>query len=85
MNQQQSNRLNYKQSNRRFVVKANAKEIAFDQSSRAALQAGIDKLTDAVGLTLGPRGKLAFSTFFDFMSCLFLSLFCFSLFDFYWY
>jgi len=37
-------------------VRAAAKEIAFDQGSRAALQAGIDKLADAVGLTLGPRG-----------------------------
>ncbi|KAJ0557871.1 putative chaperonin Cpn60/TCP-1 family, groEL-like apical domain superfamily [Helianthus annuus] len=44
------------QSNRRFAVRAAAKEIAFDQSSRAAMQAGIDKLADAVGLTLGPRG-----------------------------
>lgn len=43
--------------NNRFVVKACAKEIAFDQKSRSALQAGIDKLADAVGLTLGPRGK----------------------------
>ncbi|KAF5937699.1 hypothetical protein HYC85_025205 [Camellia sinensis] len=44
-------------SSRRFVVRAAAKEIAFDQSSRSALQAGIDKLADAVGLTLGPRGR----------------------------
>ncbi|GKV01257.1 hypothetical protein SLEP1_g13822 [Rubroshorea leprosula] len=56
-NQQQSQRLNYRQSNRRFAVRANAKEIAFDQSSRAAMQAGIDKLADAVALTLGPRGR----------------------------
>lgn len=55
--QHQSNRLNYRQASRRFVVRANAKEIAFDQKSRAALQAGIDKLADAVGLTLGPRGR----------------------------
>ncbi|XP_009799931.1 ruBisCO large subunit-binding protein subunit alpha [Nicotiana sylvestris] len=41
----------------RFVVKACAKEIAFDQKSRSALQAGIDKLADVVGLTLGPRGR----------------------------
>ncbi|KAH7428150.1 hypothetical protein KP509_10G077900 [Ceratopteris richardii] len=41
----------------RLIVKAEAKEIAFDQSSRAALQAGIDKLADAVGVTLGPRGR----------------------------
>ncbi|KAJ4876245.1 GroEL-like equatorial domain protein [Raphanus sativus] len=32
-------------------------EIAYDQSFRAALQAGIDKLAAAVGLTLGPRGR----------------------------
>ncbi|KAH7542671.1 ruBisCO large subunit-binding protein subunit alpha [Ziziphus jujuba] len=57
VNQQKSNRLNYKQSSGRFVVRANAKDIAFDQNSRAALQSGIDKLADAVGLTLGPRGR----------------------------
>nr|XP_043631588.1 ruBisCO large subunit-binding protein subunit alpha [Erigeron canadensis] len=46
------------QSNRRgLAVRASAKEIAFDQSSRSAMQAGIDKLADAVGLTLGPRGR----------------------------
>ncbi|KAI4334362.1 hypothetical protein L6164_019063 [Bauhinia variegata] len=50
-------RINYRQSSNRFVVKASAKEIAFDQNSRRALQAGIDKLADAVGLTLGPRGR----------------------------
>ncbi|KAF9610499.1 hypothetical protein IFM89_022742 [Coptis chinensis] len=41
----------------RFVVRANAKEIAFGQASRTALQAGIDKLVDAVGVTLGLRGR----------------------------
>ncbi|KAL3653003.1 hypothetical protein CASFOL_002684 [Castilleja foliolosa] len=46
-----------KQAKNRFVVRANAKEIAFDQKSRSAMQAGIDKLADAVGLTLGPRGR----------------------------
>ena len=46
-----------KQSRNRFVVKANAKEIAFDQKSRSAMQSGIDKLANAVGLTLGPRGN----------------------------
>nr|KYP68564.1 hypothetical protein KK1_022195 [Cajanus cajan] len=50
-------RVNYRQQNHRFAVKASAKEIAFDQNSRAAMQAGIDKLADAVGLTLGPRGR----------------------------
>ncbi|GJN36904.1 hypothetical protein PR202_gb25842 [Eleusine coracana subsp. coracana] len=42
---------------RRFVVRAEAKEIAFDQKSRAALQAGVEKLANAVGVTLGPRGR----------------------------
>ena len=56
--QQKGLRVSYKKANRRFSVRANVKEIAFDQSSRAALQAGIDKLADAVGLTLGPRGIL---------------------------
>ena len=46
-----------RKSNRRFVVRAAAKDIEFDQRSRAAMQAGIDKLADAVGLTLGPRGR----------------------------
>lgn len=41
----------------RLVVRAAAKDISFDQASRFALQAGIDKLTDAVGVTLGPRGR----------------------------
>ncbi|CAO2812989.1 unnamed protein product [Amaranthus hypochondriacus] len=54
---QQARKVSYKPSSRRFVVRASAKEIAFDQNSRAALQAGIDKLADAVGLTLGPRGR----------------------------
>lgn len=60
-NQQQSNRLNFRQPSNRFVVRAAAKEIAFDQNSRAALQSGIDKLADAVGLTLGPRGNFLFT------------------------
>ncbi|KAI9194312.1 hypothetical protein LWI28_004968 [Acer negundo] len=50
-NQQQ--RVNY----RRVAVRASAKDIAFDQKSRSAMQSGIDKLTDAVALTLGPRGR----------------------------
>ena len=57
-NQQKGQRVSYRKANRRFSVRANVKEISFDQSSRAALQAGIDKLADAVGLTLGPRGIL---------------------------
>ncbi|KZV39915.1 ruBisCO large subunit-binding protein subunit alpha [Dorcoceras hygrometricum] len=54
---QQGQKFGNKQAKNRFVVRANAKEIAFDQKSRAAMQAGIDKLADAVGLTLGPRGR----------------------------
>ncbi|XP_038901720.1 ruBisCO large subunit-binding protein subunit alpha [Benincasa hispida] len=57
VNQTQRNRVNYRQAGNRFVVRATAKEIAFDQSSRTALQSGIDKLANAVGLTLGPRGR----------------------------
>ncbi|KAL9253218.1 RuBisCO large subunit-binding protein subunit alpha, chloroplastic-like protein [Drosera capensis] len=54
---QHTQMVNYKPKGGRFVVSAAAKNIAFDQKSRAALQAGIDKLADAVGLTLGPRGR----------------------------
>jgi hypothetical protein len=39
-----------------LLVRASAKEIAFDQGSRASLQAGVEKLAAAVGVTLGPRG-----------------------------
>ncbi|MCO5610451.1 hypothetical protein L7F22_064689 [Adiantum nelumboides] len=39
----------------RLLVRAHAKEIVVDQSLRFALQAGIDKLADTVGVTLGPR------------------------------
>ncbi|XP_042067062.1 ruBisCO large subunit-binding protein subunit alpha, chloroplastic-like [Salvia splendens] len=55
--QKQKQKQKQKQSKNRFVVRANAKDIAFDQKSRSAMQAGIDKLADAVGLTLGPRGR----------------------------
>ncbi|KAI8573617.1 hypothetical protein RHMOL_Rhmol01G0290900 [Rhododendron molle] len=60
VNQLLGQRVNYnnrRSSSSRLVVRAAAKDIAFDQASRAALQAGIDKLADAVGLTLGPRGR----------------------------
>jgi chaperonin GroL len=53
----QHGRVNYRQNINRFTVKAAAKDILFDNQSRAAMQAGIDKLADAVGLTLGPRGR----------------------------
>jgi hypothetical protein len=39
------------------VVKASdAKEIVFDGESRRRLQIGINKVADAVAVTLGPRG-----------------------------
>ncbi|XBI74408.1 hypothetical protein VPH35_067959 [Triticum aestivum] len=41
----------------RSAVRASAKDIAFDQASRSALQAGVEKLAAAVGVTLGPRGR----------------------------
>ncbi|MET9328153.1 chaperonin GroEL [Tsukamurella sp. NPDC003166] len=34
-----------------------AKQIAFDESARRSLEAGIDELADAVKVTLGPRGR----------------------------
>ncbi|WCJ28764.1 TCP-1/cpn60 chaperonin family protein [Euphorbia peplus] len=40
----------------RLVVRAGAKRIAYGKECRGALLAGIDKLADAVSLTLGPRG-----------------------------
>ena len=34
-----------------------AKKIDFDTSARASLKAGVDKLADAVKVTLGPKGR----------------------------
>ncbi|XP_031504962.1 ruBisCO large subunit-binding protein subunit alpha-like isoform X1 [Nymphaea colorata] len=42
---------------RKFLVKAGPKRIAFEQECRRGLVAGIDKLADAVAVTLGPRGR----------------------------
>ncbi|CAI5483681.1 unnamed protein product [Closterium sp. Yama58-4] len=42
---------------RSLRVRAEAKDILFDQAARSAMQSGIDKLADAVGVTLGPRGR----------------------------
>lgn len=50
----------------RMVVRAAAKDIAFDQNSRRSLQAGVEKLADAVGVTLGPRG-IPFTALFGFL------------------
>lgn len=38
------------------MVRAGPKRVSFGRECREALQAGIDKLADAVSLTLGPRG-----------------------------
>lgn len=38
------------------MVRAGAKRILYGKDGREALQAGIDKLADAVSGTLGPRG-----------------------------
>ena len=38
-------------------ARAEAKEIVFDNDSRKRMQDGINKLADAVGVTLGPRGR----------------------------
>ncbi|KAG9438914.1 hypothetical protein H6P81_019079 [Aristolochia fimbriata] len=40
-----------------FTVRAGPKKIYFDGEGRKALQAGIDKLADAVSVTLGPKGR----------------------------
>ena len=40
------------------VANAVAKDIVFDNVSRKKMQDGINKLADAVGVTLGPRGAL---------------------------
>ncbi|XP_052303502.1 chaperonin 60 subunit alpha 2, chloroplastic isoform X2 [Populus trichocarpa] len=41
----------------KLVVRAGPKKISFGKDCREALQAGIDKLADAVSLTLGPQGR----------------------------
>ncbi|KAI4332572.1 hypothetical protein L6164_017469 [Bauhinia variegata] len=40
-----------------FVVYAGSKKISFGKDCREALQTGIDKLADAVSLTVGPKGR----------------------------
>ena len=34
-----------------------AKQIKFNEDARASIKRGIDKLADAVKVTLGPRGR----------------------------
>lgn len=41
-----------------LVVRAGPKKIHFDTKCRETLQAGINKLADAVSVTLGPKGIL---------------------------
>ncbi|GAB4840812.1 hypothetical protein Ancab_021573 [Ancistrocladus abbreviatus] len=41
----------------KFIVRAGPKKIVFDMKCREALQAGMDKLADAVSVTLGPKGR----------------------------
>lgn len=48
---------------RKMVVRAGAKKILYGKECREALQAGIDKLADAVSLTLGPKGTWVFFLF----------------------
>jgi chaperonin GroL len=40
-----------------LVVRADAKDIVFDNDSRRKMQKGINKIADAVAVTLGPRGR----------------------------
>ena len=41
------------------MTRAEAKDIIFDTESRKKMQDGINKVADAVGVTLGPRGEAA--------------------------
>ncbi|MEN6402872.1 MAG: TCP-1/cpn60 chaperonin family protein, partial [Armatimonadia bacterium] len=34
-----------------------AKQLAFDEEARRALERGVDKVADAVAVTLGPKGR----------------------------
>ncbi|KAI8524704.1 hypothetical protein RHMOL_Rhmol13G0169100 [Rhododendron molle] len=47
----------YSQIVKKFVVRAGPKRISFDNECRATLVAGINKLADAVSVTLGPKGR----------------------------
>lgn len=42
------------------VIRAEAKDIIFDNASRRKMQDGINKVADAVQVTLGPRGEPLF-------------------------
>src|SRR5207237_9012239 len=42
---------------RRRSVQVAAKELKFDEEARRSLEAGVNKLADAVSITLGPKGR----------------------------
>lgn len=44
-------------------IRAGAKRISFDKECRNGLLAGVDKLADAVSVTIGPKGLLDFFHF----------------------
>lgn len=44
---------------RRFSVRAQAYGLAYDESGRAGIQAGLNILADAVALSLGPKGIIS--------------------------
>lgn len=51
-----------------LVVRAGAKKISFGKECREALLVGMDKLADAVSLTVGPKGfKFQISPLFFFL------------------
>lgn len=45
-----------KQKVKKLVVRAGPKRICFDKECRNGLLAGVDKLADAVSVTIGPKG-----------------------------
>lgn len=53
---------------RRCVIRAGPKRVSFDKECRNGLLAGINKLADAVSVTIGPKGTLflGFLIFFHF-------------------
>ncbi|KAK9156256.1 hypothetical protein Sjap_003736 [Stephania japonica] len=46
-----------KMGRRGFCVRAGAKKVSFGKDCREGLKSGIDKLADAVSVTLGPKGR----------------------------
>jgi hypothetical protein len=54
---------------RRLVVRADVKVISTGDACRRGLAAGIDKLADAVAVTLGPKGEALASLLRFLLSC----------------